>query len=181
MASGGQPLRPQASSPNPMGDSCDPACQLSMRKLLLLLCLACSDPTEPYPPNGHWSAIDTWVGRIVITPNADDPRWPSDAVTIQGFAIKGDSLELAVSYGGGCRDHAFVLLADAAWMESYPVQVGVRLSHEANDDACDAMMSRVLRFDLAPLRAAYASSYQAANGIIRLNLRGASGSLTYTW
>ena len=157
-----------------------PPCHLSMRKtLLLVLCLACADPTEP--PNGYWSTTDTWVGQIVITPNANSPHWPSDAVTIQSLAIKGDSLELAVSFGGGCRDHTFVLLADAAWMESYPVQVGVRLSHEANDDACDALLSRVLRFDLTPLKAAYTSSYQATTGIIRLNLRGASGSLTYTW
>lgn len=169
------------------------ACQVSMRVTLMLLgrsvrCaviagliagLACSDPTEP--PNGYWSTTDTWAGRIVITPNADSPRWPSDAVTIEGFAIKGDSLELAVIFGGGCRDHAFVLLADAAWMESYPVQVAVRLSHDANDDACDALLSRVLRFDLTPLKAAYASSYQVSTGIIKLNLRGAPGSLTYTW
>src|SRR5687767_105037 len=141
--------------------------------------IACADPTEP--PNGYWSTTDTWVGQIVITPNADSPRWPSDAVTIQGFAFKGDSLELSVSFGGGCREHAFVLLADAAWMESYPVQVAVRLSHDANEDACDALLSRVLRFDLTPLKAAYASSYQVSTGIIKLNLRGASGSLTYTW
>jgi len=150
-----------------------------MRKLLLLICLACSDPTEP--PNGYWSTSDSWAGQIVITPNADNPHWPSDAVTIEGFTIKGDSLELDVNFGGGCRDHSFVLLADAAWMESYPVQVAVRLSHDANGDACKALLSPVLRFDLTPLKAAYSSSYQASTGIIKLNLRGASGSLTYTW
>lgn len=149
--------------------------------VVLIAGIACSDPTEPYPPNGHWSATDTWVGQIVITPNADSLHWPYDAVAIQGFVIKGDSLELAVNFGGGCRDHAFVLLADAVWMESYPVQVGVYLSHNANDDACDALLSRVLRFDLTPLKARYASSYQASSGIIRLNLRQASASPVYSW
>ena len=144
-----------------------------------LIASACSDATEP--PNGYWSATDTWVGQIVITENAGSPHWPSDAVNIQGFVIKGDSLELAVSFGGGCRDHAFVLLSDAVWLESYPVQVGVTLSHNANGDACDALLSRVLRFDLTPLKAADSSSYQATTGVIKLNLRGASGSVTYTW
>jgi hypothetical protein len=142
---------------------------------------ACADPTDPAPPNGFWSINDTWSGQIVITPNINAPQWPSDAVTIEGFVVNGDSLELAVSYGGGCRDHAFTLLADAAWMESYPVQIGVRLAHDAQGDMCKALLSRVLRFDLSPLKAAYAASYQTASGIIRLNIRGATASPTYAW
>jgi hypothetical protein len=95
--------------------------------------------------------------------------------------VKGDSLELSVSFGGGCREHAFALLSDGAWMESYPVQLGVRLAHDAKGDVCKALLSRVLRFDLSPLRAAYNDSYHAASGIIRLNVRGAPASATYAW
>jgi hypothetical protein len=119
---------------------------------------ACSSPRGPLP-NGFWSINDTWSGQIVITPDADAPQWPSDPVTIHAVEVKGDSLELTVSYGGGCGDHSFMLLADAAWMESYPVQTGVRLAHDAKGDACEALLTRVLRFDLSPLKAAYAASY----------------------
>jgi hypothetical protein len=143
--------------------------------------VACADPTAPSVPNGFWSVGDTWAGQIFITPDADAAKWPADPVTIRSAEVKGDSLELTVSFGGGCRDHAFVLLADAAWMESYPVQVGVRLAHDARGDSCKALLSRVLRFDLSPLKAAYAASYQAASGIIRLNVRDASASVTYSW
>jgi hypothetical protein len=148
---------------------------------LLVVALACSDTTEPAAPNGHWSASNTWAGQVVITPNTDAPQWPSDQVTIQGFTIRGDSLELAVTFGGGCRDHAFVLLSDASWMESYPVQVGVKLAHDANGDNCKALLSRVLRFDLSPLKAAYSASYQATSGIMKLNIRGTAASPVYTW
>ena len=148
---------------------------------LLVTAIACADATEPATPNGHWSASDTWAGQVVITPNTDAPHWPSDQVTIQGFTIRGDSLELAVTFGGGCRDHAFVLLSDATWMESYPVQVGVKLAHDANGDNCKALLSRVLRFDLSPLKAAYAASYQSASGIMKLNIRGTTASPVYTW
>lgn len=148
---------------------------------LLIAALACADATEPGAPNGHWSASNTWAGEVVITPNADAPHWPSDQVTIQGFTIRGDSLELAVTFGGGCRDHAFVLLSDATWMESYPVQVGVRLAHDANGDNCKALLSRVLRFDLSPLKSAYSASYQAASGIMKLNIRGTTASPVYSW
>lgn len=155
-----------------------------MRRILVALsalALACSDTTEPGVPNGYWSANDTWAGQIVITPNADASYWPSDQVTIEGFTIRGDSLELAVTFGGGCRDHTFILLSDGAWMESYPVQVAVKLAHDANGDNCKALLSRVLRFDLSPLKAAYAASYQATSGIMKLNIRGTTASPVYTW
>lgn len=148
---------------------------------LLVVTAACSDTTEPGTPNGYWSANDTWAGQVVITPDINAGYWPSDQVTIQGFTIRGDSLELAVTFGGGCRDHAFTLLSDAAWMESYPVQVGVKLAHDANGDNCKALLSRVLRFDLTPLKAAYAASYQAASGIMKLNIRGTAASPVYNW
>lgn len=148
---------------------------------LFVVAIACSDTTEPDVPNGYWSANDTWASQIVITPNADASYWPKDPVTIQEVTIRGDSLELAVTFGGGCRDHAFILLSDAAWMESYPVQVGVKLAHDANGDHCKALLSRVLRFDLSPLKAAYTASYQATNGIMKLNIRGTSGSPVYSW
>jgi hypothetical protein len=148
---------------------------------LLVAMIACSDTTEPDVPNGHWSAANTWAGQVVITPNTNDPRWPSDPVTIQGYAIVGDSLELAVTFGGGCRDHEFILLSDAAWMESYPVQVGLKLAHDANGDNCKALLSRTLRFDLSPLKEVYRSSYQSTSGIMKLNIRGTTASPVYSW
>jgi hypothetical protein len=154
--------------------------RLLLASVVLAASIACSDSTEPTPPNGYWSA-NVWSGQIIITPDADAPQWPSDPVTIHAVEVRGDSLELTVSFGGGCRDHAFSLLADAAWMESYPVQIGARLAHDAKGDACDALLTRVLKFDLSPLKAAYAASYQTLSGIIRLNVRGAPSNPTYSW
>jgi hypothetical protein len=153
---------------------------LMNRRLVLLaaLMVACSDATVAEPPNGAWLPDETWAGRVVIVPDPEDARWPRDPLTIHAAAIKGDSLELTVSFGGGCRDHSFALLGNSAWMESYPVQTGVRLAHAADGDACKALLSRVLRFDLSPLKSAYANSYQTATGIIRLHVAG-SNSVTY--
>lgn len=157
----------------------------SMRRHLVLTVVAagllgCRASTEPPAPNGSWSLSNTWAGQIIITANTDDQRWPSDAVTIREASVVGDSLELFVTFGGGCREHAFLLLTDGAWMESYPVQVGVKLSHDARGDNCKALLSRVLRFDLTPLKVAYETSYQSTTGIIRLNVRGTS-SVLYRW
>lgn len=141
--------------------------------------IACSESTHPAPPDGSWSANETWSGRVIITTDAGAPHWPSDPVTIHAVEVKNDSLELTVSFGGGCRDHVFMLLTDAAWMESYPVQVGARLAHDAKGDACKALLSRVLRFDLSPLKAAYNESYHTTTGIIRMHV--GSVTVTYSW
>jgi hypothetical protein len=149
--------------------------------LLAIAAGACNDTTTaPGVPNGYWSVSSTWAGQVIIAENTDAPHWPSDPVTIKEATVRADSLELVVNYGGGCRAHSFLLLSDAAWMESFPVQVGVRLAHDAEGDSCRALLSRILRFDLSPLRAAYNSSYQTTTGIIRLNIRGSS-SVEYSW
>jgi hypothetical protein len=161
---------------------------MSMRPLIrfcaglaFLAVIACNDTvTDTLQPNGVWSLSSIWSGQIVIAENTDAPQWPSDPVTIVSAEVKGDSLELVVNYGGGCRAQSFLLLSDAAWMESYPVQVGVRLARDAQGDNCKALLSRMLRFDLSPLKAAYNAAYQSTTGIIRLNIRGFD-SVTYSW
>jgi hypothetical protein len=131
-------------------------------------------------PPGSWSLSSIWSGQVIIAGNTDASRWPSDPVTIAAATVKGDSVELAVTYGGGCRAHAFLLLSDGAWMESYPVQVGVRLAHDDEGDNCKALLSRILRFDLTPLKTTYNAAYHTTSGVIRLNIRG-FGSALYSW
>jgi hypothetical protein len=149
--------------------------------LTLLGPAACNDTaTEPGAPNGYWSLSSIWAGEVVIAEDTHAPQWPSDPVTVISATVKGDSLELVVNYGGGCRAQSFLLLADNAWMESYPVQVGVRVARDAQGDNCKALLSRMLRFDLTPLKIAYNEAYQTSTGIIRLNISGFS-SVTYSW
>ncbi|CAG0993840.1 hypothetical protein RHDC4_02690 [Rhodocyclaceae bacterium] len=144
-----------------------------------LVTVACRDSTKALEPLGSWSAAGSWEGRVVITD--DQSRYPADAVTIVSATIDGDTLNLTVSYGGGCSDHAFGMLAGTAWMESYPVQIGMRLAHDAHGDACDALLTRTLRFDLTPLKTAYAASYHSATGIMTLRITGSSLSPTYSF
>lgn len=147
----------------------------------LALLAACNKTTtEPGTPNGYWSLSSIWSGQVIIAENADGPQWPADPVTITSATVQNDTLELSVNYGGGCRAQSFLLLSDAAWMESYPVQVGVRVARDAQGDNCKALLSRILRFDLTPLKAAYNEAYRTTTGILRLNIRG-STSVTYTW
>jgi hypothetical protein len=153
-----------------------------MRRFLIFLVLtasvACSDTNAP--PNGAWTAGDTWAGQLVLTQDIDASHWPRDPVTINSAVIRGDSLELSVQFGGGCRDHEFGLITNGVFAESYPVQTWVMLVHDANGDRCKALLSRVLRFDLSPLKALYNRAYQTTTGIMQIHV--ATGiSVTYSW
>jgi hypothetical protein len=102
---------------------------------------------------------------------------PSDRASIAGASLQGDVLVLDVRFGGGCADHAFDLYAQTAFMESEPVQTRLALAHQANGDACRALLSRELRFDLAPLRDAYRRAYGPAGRIVlHVQEPGASGA-----
>lgn len=149
--------------------------------LALIAAVGCNDTAlEPGQPNGSWSLSSIWEGQVVVTENASGPQWPADPVALISATVQGDTLDVWANYGGGCRPQSFLLLSDAAWMESYPVQVGVRVARDAQGDTCKALLSRLLRFDLTPLKLAYNEAYHASTGIIRLNIRGFS-SVTYSW
>ena len=140
--------------------------------------MACSDATEPLPDG--WTPGGSWAGKVVVTRNVDSPPWASDPVTIQSAEVDGDSLELSVSFGGGCREHDFGLVTNGVFAESYPVQTWVKLAHDANGDMCRAMLARTLRFDLSPLKSLYNTSYQTTTGIMVIHV-AAGFSVTYSW
>ena len=93
--------------------------------------------------------------------------------------IEGDTLYVSVGYGGGCEEHEFTLCwPEQSFMESAPVQVGLEVFHNANNDTCEAYLSETLEFDLVPLREAYEESY-GGGGTILVNVGGES--LEYTF
>ena len=97
----------------------------------------------------------------------------------EGSYIEGDELFLTVGYGGGCEEHEFTLCwPSQTFMESAPVQVGLEVLHNANNDMCDAYFFDPISFDLTPLREAYVDGY-GGGGTILVNVGGES--LEYTF
>jgi len=78
-------------------------------------------------------------------------KYSMDAFRMDSAYVDGDWLRMRVSYGGGCRDHEFHLwkLPPNA-LDPPPVELA--LSHDANDDMCDAYITRWLTYSLVPLR-----------------------------
>ena len=108
------------------------------------------------------------------------PEAPTDPITILDASLAGDTLTLSVEHGGGCVAHGYNSCWDGSFAESDPVQTWLSLSHEDNDDPCEAIVTRELVFDLTPMRDAWIDAYMQPSGTITVHV-GDWGSLDYTF
>ena len=147
----------------------------------LLICAACRESTGP-------DLSASTAGSIVVRFNTRLTSLKRDLYDIESLRIDGDTLHLKVQHSGGCATHEYGLVAYNGWMESEPVQVGATLLHDGNGDQCDALLQPELRYDLTPLRLAYAEAYRTSHGTIVIQLSDPSpgsglqpASVTYTF
>ena len=125
------------------------------------------------------------IGKIGDTVIAVAPEaWGTDAYVINAATIEvsdtADTLNINVSYTGGCETHAFTLVAEPMFLESFPVQLRVSIAHNANGDTCQALITEDHQFDLTPIKTVYQKGYQTEQGTIVLRLKDAPPSdLTY--
>lgn len=114
-------------------------------------------------------AIQT--GTVVIADAPDE--WGVDEYVLNAATITGDSLKLSLSYSGGCAAHQFTLVCSSFFLESDPVQLGVSLAHNANNDPCEAFPTETYHFDLTPIKTLYQTAYQQEAGVVILLLKAA--------
>jgi len=120
------------------------------------------------------------TGAVVFGFTPD--TWGTDAYTINAATLQDDTLTLNVSYSGGCETHAFTLVAEQRFLESFPVQLRVSLAHNANSDTCEALFTEDYQFDLTPIKEVYQKGYRMDEGTIVLRLKDAPPSdLAYTF
>lgn len=74
-----------------------------------------------------------------------------DAFRMDSAMVKGDTLRLKVSYGGGCRKHLFRLWKLPKEAQT-PSKMELLLDHDSNGDVCEAWLTQWLSFSLIPLR-----------------------------
>ncbi len=107
----------------------------------------------------------------ILVQNLVEDNWPNDLFTINSAYIdSNDSLVASVSYSGGCKEHIIALIISTGFEKSLPVQTKAMISHEGNDDMCEAYVTKTLKFSLLPLRDYYVKRYGGnASIIIHLN------------
>lgn len=75
-----------------------------------------------------------------------------DPFNLTDVRVQGDSLLVAVRYGGGFKEHEFQLMTDGVATKSLPRQQPIRLVHDAHGDMGRALFSETRGFDLTPFR-----------------------------
>ena len=119
-----------------------------------------------------------YTGTVFIGDAGD--RFGTDTYALNSATITDDTLNISVSYSGGCEEHQFTLVASDIFLESFPVQLSASIVHNANDDACEAYPTENYRFDLTPIKTMYQEAYRQEAGTIILRLKDApDGNLVY--
>jgi hypothetical protein len=139
---------------------------------LCFAALACGTPPSDPGPDPDPTPAELVIER--------DPRSiPSDAVDIVRARLDDDALVLALRHAGGCRAHRFALhLALPVPPDPTPV-LDLNLSHDADGDACEALLSPMLRIDLRPLHAVIAPRRSATLRVYRPGAAAPSAELPY--
>lgn len=122
----------------------------------------------------------------VVALDSDRNDWPDDRLILHSAELAGGFLDLDVSYAGGCGPHDLDLVVYGGFLDSEPVRVRAALAHDVRGDACEALVRRALRFDLAPLYPAYDRTHPTSRGgPLVLQLQDPGGgtplSFTFTW
>lgn len=96
---------------------------------------------------------------------------PGSAAVVDEVTLAGDTMVVTASYGG-CGATRIWACWDGAFLESYPVQVPIRIHHEPAGD-CDAWITQTEEIALDPVIDAYVDSYGGLDPIV-LNVGGES-------
>ncbi len=116
-----------------------------------------------------FETLDSLTGEIQPV-TADPLTLQNDPFQLDTAWIEEHVLHVDVHYGGGCQEHEWTMyMAPPAFLESYPVQANLFLSHEGNNDACEAWIAEHLTFDLRPVEHLFMLSY-GDGGPLYLNL-----------
>ena len=120
--------------------------------------IGCTDPTAVnYDPDAT-SIPGSDVGHCIydsscmtLIQNVDINDYLMDSYSIDTAFIYGDFLKINVSYGGGCEDHIFNLVHEFLFCGTPPVHVLLYLTHNSNNDNCEAILVQELCFDISNL------------------------------
>ncbi len=94
------------------------------------------------------------------------PYW-ADPVQINSVELIGTCLNINLTYSGGCSAHLFRLSRFWTWCGTPPTPSDLTLDHADFDDACDALITRTISFDLSV-------HFSEPNGTISIPIKNSS-------
>ena len=120
--------------------------------------IGCTDPSAVnYDPNAT-SIPGSDLGHCIydsscysLIQNVDINDYLMDFYTVDTAFIYGDYLKINISYGGGCEGHIFNLVHEFLFCGTPPVHAPLYLTHNSNNDNCEAALVQELCFDISNL------------------------------
>ncbi len=106
-----------------------------------------------------------------------------DPFEFESVILDQDLLIMEISYQGGVEDHTFELIGSGDFMESAPIQTTLVLSHDANGDLGETLITKELIFDLKSLKETFLNAYSffAPSGTLQIHLENFGEVLTYSF
>lgn len=97
--------------------------------------------------------------QIILFHNSPGPDFHNNHAVIESTWISKDTLILVVSYSGGCREHQFKLFGSRSILKTNPSQAEFYLSHNSNNDMCEAWITITVKFDISPFKDYYKQNF----------------------
>ncbi len=121
----------------------------------MLRCLVLGSIVIAAACTSRGSAVNLATGDAAdpVLISQDCRRTPKDELRLQEVAVEGSMLRLTVRHGGGCEQHAYAACWDGFFDDSLPGRAVLVIHHDANDDMCDALLTRDVLIDPAELAA----------------------------
>lgn len=129
---------------------------------------ATSDVAKP-------GALRTWDGRRFVA--------RLDPFDLERVSVSGDELLLQLSTGGGCEKHEYAVWWSGDFKEDGDggVMVDLRISHNAKNDPCEAIVTHELRVDISPIRNAFGKAHPESGRTLRMRFPDGGNQREHKW
>ena len=114
---------------------------------------------------------ETVAKRAILSQNIGKFK-DTKSYNITAVELKGNILQLDISYNGGCKPHEFELVGSSFIMKSSPPKRGIQLYHHESGDDCRELVTDRLFFDI--------SAFAYGDKEIILNLQHYKEAIRYT-
>lgn len=149
-----------------------------MKKLVYItamLIIASCSVSKDYPTE-NVTINEKKVNTRNLVAILGETKIQSKAFNLNNVVVKGNILEIEVSYFGSCQAHEFICTGSTMISKSFPPIRSIQLVHYGKEDSCKELVTEVLKIDIT------AFAYKQEEGSqIKLNLSGWQEQLMYTF
>jgi hypothetical protein len=130
--------------------------------VILFLNISCNhsdDGNSPTLDNSDQGQNEVLIAKLrinedvfnTINTNRTNKIKKGEAYSINNVKRVGDFLQIILSYSGGCKIHDFEIIWDGIVYTDEPCHMNLLLIHNANNDTCEALITRTVVVNLEEL------------------------------